>query len=142
MNYKEIFGDVLKTNIIVHTIGADAAFGKGIAYTIKKKYFKMVKYLQSKTPLEIPGVYEYINNDNKIIINLVTKPSSYKKPTLKQYEDAIELLREYCIKNNITTLNMPAIGSGLDGLNWDDVSNIIKEKLCNSNINVNVYLIH
>lgn len=141
MSYQEFFGDVLNTNIIVHTIGADAAFGKGIAYTIKKKYYKMVKYIQSKTPLNVPSVHEYKNNDNKIIINLVTKPSSYRKPSLKQYENALELLRDYCLENNIKTLNMPAIGSGLDALKWDDVKSLIKSKLCDNDINVNVYFI-
>lgn len=143
MSYKEYFGDVLSTNIIVHTIGGDAAFGKGIAKEISNMCPSMVKYLRSKKPLKVPSVHEYICINNKSIINLVTKPISYKKPSLKQYDDALKTLRDYCLDNNINTLNMPAIGSGLDSLNWDDVKNLIMLYLCNSNINVNVYfLIH
>jgi len=145
MSYFEIKKDILQQGIspIVHTIGSDAGFGAGIALTIKRMYPHMVEYLQ-RLKLKVPDIYKFTVTNGKFnidIINLVTKKYSYNKPTLQQYKNSINLLLRFCQDNYITTVHMPAIGSGCDRLNWNDVKYLLKSILVKNGINVYVYFI-
>ena len=60
------------------------------------------------------------------IANLITKDKCYEKPTLQTLEQSLISLKKYIIKHNISKLAMPKIGCGLDRLDWNDVSILIK----------------
>lgn len=126
MMYKEIHRDLFSVDFTryhpAHCIASDCVMGAGIAVPMKKK-FKLGGLIQAgpellKHPTCVlhHGVY-----------NLITKKKSSGKPTLLSLEIALCKMRQQVIKNEHKFIVMPRIGSGLDGLSWPRVREIIKD---------------
>lgn len=117
---------------IAHCISADFALGAGIAKEIDKRFNTRVKLFD-----KFPNGFEYYLDENNTngecilidrVLNLVTKRKYYDKPTYKSMDQALTMMREVCIHNNITKVAMPTIGCGLDRLSWNRVrTNIIHQ---------------
>lgn len=61
------------------------------------------------------------------VYNLITKKRYFQKPTYDTMQDAFHLLKTDCQKEEVKKLAMPLLGCGLDGLQWNRVSAMIKE---------------
>lgn len=117
---------------IAHCISADFALGAGIAKEIDKRFNTRVKLFD-----KFPNGFEYYLDENNTngecilidrVLNLVTKRKYYDKPTYKSMDQALTMMREVCIHNNITKVAIPTIGCGLDRLSWNRVrTNIIHQ---------------
>lgn len=115
---------------LVQCISADLAMGKGIAIEFNKR-FDMKRKLKKRFPsgfLTPDGDYETIGSilEGKVF-NLVTKAIGWNKSTYYTLEGALYFLKEECEDRGIKKLAMPLIGCGMDGLNWIEVSYMIKE---------------
>lgn len=76
--------------------------------------------------------------------NLITKRSTSGKPSYVTITESLKDLREqmekyYLMHQKGTIIRMPKIGCGLDGLDWDVVSTIIKGVFVGTNVNIQVY---
>ena len=80
-----------------------------------------------------------MNDYQRKIFYLTTKPKYYHKPTYKSLEDSLVNLRDLCLRYHITELAMPKIGCGLDLLEWNLVSRIIDQIFENQPIKITVY---
>lgn len=49
---------------------------------------------------------------------------------------ALDKMKQICLKNNIKKIAMPVIGCGLDRLNWNDVSEQIKNVFANTDVEI------
>ena len=67
---------------------------------------------------------------------MITKERYWGKPTYESVTQALEKCKKICIEKNIKKIAMPTIACGLDGLNWDKVSQIIKEVLNDTDIEI------
>lgn len=133
MIYKEEFRDLFSVPqdyYLAHCISADFGMGKGIVVEFNKR-FNLKQKLQNKYPNHLS---EWLLNKwsfNCIlegrVFNLITKERYFHKPTYHTLTGALIMMKDICIKNNITKVAMPVIGCGLDRLLWNRVSNIIKE---------------
>ena len=142
MIYKEEVRDLFSVPeeyYLAHCISADFGMGKGIVIEFNKR-FDMKRKLQSKYP-------DYVNewHRNKYVascifedgvFNLVTKERYFHKPTYESMREALWHMKVQCQFNNITKVAMPIIGCGLDRLQWDKVSEIIKEIFKDTNIEI------
>lgn len=116
---------------IAHCISADFALGAGIAKEINKRF-----NIRAKLFDKFPNGFEYYLDENNAsecilidrVLNLVTKRKYYDKPTYKSMDQALTMMREVCIHNNIAKVAMPTIGCGLDRLSWNRVRDIIINK--------------
>lgn len=54
-------------------------------------------------------------------------------------ESSLRAMRELCITNKIHHLAMPRIGCGLDKLNWDQVSKLIRRIFEDDDIEITIY---
>lgn len=135
MIYKEEKRDLFtvdKSYFLAHCISADFKLGAGIAVEFDKR-FEMKKKLSELVPW---GNNEKFWDADKShhgyclrvdkVFNLVTKRNYWNKPTLQTMENALKNLRDLYYYPGIK-IAMPKIGCGLDRLNWDDVSALIKE---------------
>ena len=124
---------------LAHCISADFALGKGIAVEFNK-LFDMKYELQSKYPNYLSSWHKNSWWGDCIlegrVLNLVTKEKYFHKPTYNSLKNALICCRLLCLDNFITKLAMPAIGCGLDRLQWDKVSEIIKEVFNNTPIEI------
>ena len=125
-NIKEIKGDLFEnigSRTPVHCIAADHRMGKGIALPMARKY-NLYKAFPGRELLPWPSC-QYVNG----VMNLVTKKSSWDKPTYEDLRAALVDLRKVCLDSGITRLVMPRIGCGLDSLSWPVVRLIIRDEL-------------
>lgn len=133
MNYSEKIDNLFnyeKTHLLAHCISADSAknqraMGAGIVVEFNRRY-------NMKQLIRNYGLSNEINVGDAIVIgkvvNLITKPVYYLKPTYDTFKAAIISMKEYCIKNNITKLAFPILGCGIDRLDWNNVRDIIKDQ--------------
>ena len=132
MVYREEKRDLFEVSndyYLAHCISADYALGAGIAVEFVKR-FDMKARLREKKPnvwkqmkaQDIRGLCVVVGN----VFNLVTKEKYWHKPTYESMEEALRSMRTACRYHGIKKIAMPVIGCGLDKLEWDKVSAIIK----------------
>ena len=133
-------GDLFKVDekyYLAHCISSDCALGAGIAVQFEKK-FHLRKKLQSlgAGALKYPVCIRIGR-----IFNLITKEKYYHKPTLQSLRTSVEYMRDMAIEKEINYIAMPAIGCGLDKLQWKDVSQVLIDVFQDTDINVLVYFL-
>lgn len=123
MDYKEIKQDLFLMDekyYLAHCISSDYALGAGVAVLFNRKFYL-------RPTLKRIGTHKFpdcILIDR--VFNLVTKNKCYNKPTLDSLQESLNLMKEEIIEKNIKFLAMPLIGCGLDRLDWNEVSQQIK----------------
>lgn len=133
MIYKEEVRDLFavpEEYYLAHCISADFGMGRGIVVEFNRR-FDMKKMLQV---LFNGYLEEFIENNYKSdcimvgrVFNLITKERYWQKPTYLTMRGALEMMKKLAVENNVSKIAMPIIGCGLDKLQWDKVSEIIKE---------------
>lgn len=131
MYYREIkkdLFDVPSKYYFAHCINGSYNLGAGIAKTFRDRLFMQSK-LRSVYPIEEGEESKYIGEALLVgnVFNLVTKAHHYDKPTYESLCSALLDMRHQCEILGVTHLAMPKIGCGLDRLDWDKVSAMIKE---------------
>ena len=142
MVYKEEKRDLFTVSddyYLAHCISADYKLGAGIAVEFNKR-FDMKRKLNEKMPKcwdfmkkqEIDGICIVVDH----VLNLVTKERYWHKPTYNSIEDSLDSMRQVCKAYGIKKVAMPLIGCGLDRLQWDKVSAIIKKIFKNEDVEI------
>lgn len=120
---------------LVHCIAQDAIMGAGIARKFREKYPDMQRYIRSKRP-KIGEIVVYEGEDGRVIVNMVTKASSWDRPKREDFNKALITLVEWIEDERIKYVGMPKIGSGLDQLYWGITLDDIKTMLFNTDVTV------
>lgn len=141
MIYKEEKRDLFavpEEYYLAHCISADFDMGKGIVVEFNKR-FNMKAILQSKYPNFVNDYHHYKWGGMALIegrvINLITKERYWHKPTYQTMRKALNIAR-LRLPSDCKKIAMPIIGCGLDRLQWDKVSEIIKEVFKNTDIEI------
>jgi len=140
MHYREIkkdLFDVPSKYYLAHCINGSYNLGAGIAKTFRDRLFMQSK-LRSMYPIEEGEQAKYIGKALPVgnVFNLVTKAFHYDKPTYETLYSALKSMHEQCKVLGIKHLAMPKIGCGLDRLDWDKVSAMIKEVFSDLDIDI------
>ena len=141
MYYREEVQDLFSVPedyYLAHCISADFGMGKGIVIEFNKR-FDMKRKLQAKYP---NFVNDYHHNRwggmaliEDRVINLITKERYWEKPTYDTMREAL-FIAKLRRPADCKKIAMPIIGCGLDRLNWDRVSEIIKDVFKNTDIEI------
>ena len=141
MIYKEEKRDLFavpEEYYLAHCISADFGMGKGIVVEFNKR-FNMKEILQSEYPNFVNDYHHYKWGGMALIegrvINLITKERYWHKPTYQTMREALNIAR-LRLPSDCKKIAMPIIGCGLDRLQWDKVSEIIKEVFKNTDIEI------
>lgn len=142
MIYKEEYRDlfsVQKDYYFAQCISADFGMGAGIAVQFKERFNtkdRLTKiypnYLSEYKSSEESG--DCILQDK--VFNLITKERYWNKPTYVSITEALIKMRELCNLGSIKKVAMPTIGAGLDKLDWDKVSTLIKDVFKDTDIEI------
>ena len=145
MKYKEQIGDLFSCPdeyYLAHCISADFALGKGIAAVFNKRY-DMKNILKRTYPDYLAEWKEDGRKYDCILIgkvfNLITKERYFHKPTYQTLSGSLDKMKTICTENNIKKLAMPVIGCGLDRLEWDKVSEIVRTIFGDTDIEIIIY---
>lgn len=142
MRYQEIVQDLFSVPeeyYFAQCISADFAMGKGIALEFNK-HFQIKKHLKQTYPNYLQTWKEqHLQYDcileNKVF-NLITKQHWRSKPTYQTLQGALRQMKAICLEKKILKLAMPLIGCGLDGLEWEQVSEMIQKIFSDTQIDI------
>lgn len=112
----------------VHCISADFVLGKGIALEFKKRFDMKNKLRNSGQS----GKCILIDR----VFNLVTKETWRRKPTMDSIIECLYELKKQVTEGNIKKLAMPRIACGLDGMEWKDVSEQVRNTFSDTDIEI------
>jgi len=146
----QVSGDILKTKAqaIAHGIAANDPMNQGLALSLHENYPSMHKdfhhWCHQNHPK--PGDAWIWGGANSVrIINLLTQEGNYEhgsKPgnaTISNVNHALRALVKIIEKENITSLAIPRLATGVGGLKWDDVLPLIEERLGSLEIPIYIY---
>lgn len=85
------------------------------------------------------GEVAILKDGDRFIYNLVTKSTFWEKPTYQDLQLSLRAMQEHCRMNKVQELSMPKIGCGLDQLNWDRVTDMIKNVFKDTDISITIY---
>ena len=117
-----------------HCISADFALGAGIAVEFNRRFKcrDQLRACYNSSVYDEPG---YVLPTGRVF-NLVTKQKYWQKPTYKTMRLALENLKETLRIRKITKIAMPKIGCGLDRLEWETVSRMIKYIFADTDVEI------
>ena len=142
MRYREEVRDLFSVPEeygLVHCISADFAMGKGIVVEFNRR-FDMKRRLQRGYP-DYLDHYRTLESGGDCILegrvfNLITKERYFQKPTYESLRGALECMKTLCGEKGVRRVAMPVIGCGLDRLEWEKVSAIIREVFSDTGVEV------
>lgn len=143
MKYSEEQRDlfsVSKDYFLVQCISADFGMGAGIAVEFNR-LFNMKNRLLSRFNGNVIKEWDSATKKGGCIVeagtfNMITKRLVHEKPTYETFTNSLERVKEIAIKHDVKKLAMPLIGCGLDKLEWDKVSQIIKDIFNDTDIEI------
>jgi O-acetyl-ADP-ribose deacetylase (regulator of RNase III) len=141
-------GDILKdeSEALVNTVNCVGVMGRGIALQFKNTFpenFHAYSIACKKEEVQ-PGkmfTFETKSLTNpKYIINFPTKRHWKGKSQINDIKSGLIALKEDIKKFKIESVAIPPLGSGLGGLNWNEVKNLIEIILSElPNVQINIY---
>ncbi|MCX4025175.1 macro domain-containing protein [Endozoicomonas sp. SM1973] len=141
-------GNILKdkSEALVNTVNCVGVMGKGLALQFKKAFpdnFNAYKKACDKKLVATGNMFVTKQEDmydTKWIINFPTKKHWRGSSNIEYIENGLVDLVKIIKKNNINSIAIPPLGSGLGGLDWS----IVKEKIMTAlatleNVDITVY---
>lgn len=127
--YRDLFSVQEDYYYFAQCISADFGMGAGISVQFNERFNTKNRIIKSH-----PNYFSKYKSSGESgdcilqdkVFNLITKGSYWNKPTYVSITEALIKMRELCNLGNIKKVAMPQIGSGLDKLDWDTVSKLIK----------------
>ncbi len=144
-----VAGDILLTNAqaIAHGIAPNDPFEQGLAHALREKWPMMHKdyrhYAHQSHPK--PGEIWEWGGFGARIFNLLTQEGSFDhgaKPgraTLANVNHCLRRLRHALEKQQIKSLALPRLASGVGGLSWEEVLPLIEKHLGDLPTSIYVY---
>lgn len=124
---------------LAHCVSADFALGAGIAIEFNKR-FDMRRKLKEDWPTCIEEMRKHNLHGECCLIdnvfNLITKERAWYKPTYESIAEALHATKSIANANGVKKIAMPKIGCGLDGKNWNVVSELIKGVFSDTDIEI------
>ncbi len=150
---KEVTGDILltETQAIAHGVAPNDHFDNGLALSLRKNYPAMAKDFRHYCRLEHPNpgkVWMWGGVGGVRIFNLLTQEPAKGskghpgKATLHNVNNALKELAKMVTEENITSLALPRLATGVGGLDWEKVSPLIYERLSDLDIPIYLYTVY
>jgi O-acetyl-ADP-ribose deacetylase (regulator of RNase III) len=122
-------GDILqaKTEALVNTVNCVGVMGRGIALQFKKAFpnnFKAYAAACKRGQVQPGQMFIYATEqltNPRYIVNFPTKRHWRGKSRMEDIETGLQALTIFIREQDIKSIAIPPLGSGLGGLNWTDV---------------------
>ena len=147
---QEVAGDLLlsKAHAIGHGIAPHDYFKQGLALSLREQWLGMYKdfrhYCQTYNPK--PGtLWAWKGPGSPIILNLFAQEAAEGhrgtpgKATISYLNHVLQALKKELKAQQVTSLALPRLATGVGGLSWDEVKPLIAQTLGDAGIPVYVY---
>ena len=136
-----------KTDALVNTVNCLGVMGKGIALQFKQAFpenYSQYKSACDKKEVKIGKMFVVHSNNifqPQYIINFPTKINWIHPSKVEYIETGLDDLIRVIEKNKIKSITIPPLGCGNGGLNWNEVKELMLEKLSllNDKIEILIY---
>lgn len=135
----ELIGDLFTcapSASLAHCISRDVKMGKGIAVSFKEKFGGVEDIKNQRKRI---GEVAILSRNNRFIYYLITKENYWHKPTYEDLQRSLENMKKHMQENNVSSLAIPKLGCGLDGLLWPKVKKMLYEIFSDMDLNISVY---
>ena len=149
---KEVSGDILLSGAeaIAHGVAPFDHFENGLAYSLKEEWPSMVKDFKHYCHLYNPepgSAWVWSGVGGKRIFNLMTQeaPKGEKhsghpgKATVSNVNHSLKELAKMIKAENIRSIAIPKLSTGVGGLDWSEVKPLIENYLGNCGAEVFLY---
>lgn len=146
---KKITGDILLSGAqaIAHGVAPHDHFNQGLALALRERFPAMAKdyrhYCHQYNP-KAGGIWLWAGPD-AVIINLMTQEAAADeranpgKASLSNVDHALKALRKMIEDENLTSVALPRLATGVGGLAWEEVEGLIEKHLGNLDVPVMIY---
>ncbi|MFO0775141.1 MAG: macro domain-containing protein [Nitrospiraceae bacterium] len=150
MPIKDVTGDILlsKAGAIAHGVAPMDDFKQGLALSLREHWPGMYKdfrhYCQSQSP-KAGTVWAWKGPGTPVIFSLLTQEAAPHgqghpgKATVPQVNHALHALKKEIQGQDIKSLAITKVSTGVGGLKWEEVQPLIKQILGDLKIPVYVY---
>lgn len=140
-------GDILQSeaDALVNTVNCVGIMGRGIALQFKKAFPKNFEDYKSACDRGdvVPGKMFITERKAltapRFIVNFPTKRHWRGKSKIEDIQSGLSALRQQIDELGIKSIAIPPLGSGLGGLNWPDVRELIETTLADTDAEVIVF---
>jgi O-acetyl-ADP-ribose deacetylase (regulator of RNase III) len=147
----EVSGDILLTRAqaIAHGVAPNDAFNQGLALGLRESWpamYKDFRHFCQTTHPKAGTVWAWAGAEGTRVVSLFTQDAAYDhgaKPGRASAENlnhALKALRKWAETENVTSLALPRLATGVGGMNWDEVHPLIEKHLGDLSIPVYVYV--
>ena len=146
----EVQGDILlsKAQAVAHGIGPNEEFDKGLALALREKWPSLAKdyrhYAHQVHP-KSGELWTWGAVGGVRIYNLLTQEGSFDhgaksgRATLAHVNHALKRLRHELQREEVSSLALPRLATGVGGLDWKDVRPLIETHLGDLPLSIYVY---
>jgi O-acetyl-ADP-ribose deacetylase (regulator of RNase III) len=146
----ELNGDILfsSAKVIAQGVAPNDDFHHGLALQLRERMPAMYKDFRHHCQTTHPksgGLWTWMSSDGRFVVNLFTQDAAYdhgSKPghaTLSHVNHALHALRGFVEKEKVSSIALPRLACGINGLDWNDVRPLIDKQLGDLGITVYLY---
>ncbi len=146
----ELNGDILfsSAKVIAQGVAPNDDFHHGLALQLRERMPAMYKDFRHHCQTTHPksgGLWTWMSSDGRFVVNLFTQDAAYdhgSKPghaTLSHVNHALHALRGFVEKEKVSSIALPRLACGINGLDWNDVRALIDKQLGDLGITVYLY---
>lgn len=142
--FKALIGDIFASHAqtIVNTVNCVGVMGKGVAFEFKKRYPKMFEDYAARCEhgeVRLGQPYLFRDASGASIVNFPTKSHWRAASRLADIERGLDYFVAHAKEWGITSVAFPPLGCGNGGLEWNEVGPLLRMKLHDLAIDVEVY---
>jgi O-acetyl-ADP-ribose deacetylase (regulator of RNase III) len=146
----EVEGDILLSGAeaIAHGVAANDPMNQGLAASLHKDYPSMHKdyhhWCNQQHP-KLGSAWIWSGTHGARIINLITQEGGYErgskpgKASTSSVNKSLRSLKKMIAKENLASVALPRLATGVGGLEWDQVQPLIAEQLGDVDAKIYVY---
>ena len=137
-----------KAEAIAHGVAPDDHFNQGLALALRENYPAMAKDFRHYCHVSHPkpgDIWTWAGADGKRVINLMTQeppPSKNANPgkaTSHNVNVALRNLKHLVEEEGFKSLALPRLATGVGGLDWEEVRQLIDNQLGELKIPIYLY---
>lgn len=148
---KYVTGDVLltKAELVAHGVAPGDHFDHGLALSLREQWPALAKDFRHWCHLRNPKsgeIWHWAGADGTRVANLLTQESAEQahkghpgKAKPEHVNHALRHLRQFIEEENIQSVALPKLATGVGGLDWETVKPLIENHLGDLKIPVYVY---
>lgn len=146
----EVDGDILLTGAaaIAHGIAANDPMNQGLAAALHQRFPAMHKDYHHWCHVQHPklgSAWLWQSSDGSRVINLITQEGGYEhgskpgKATVGSVNHALRALKKLIADEQLPSVALPRLATGVGGLTWADVRPLIQSQLGETDAEIYVY---